>query len=84
LTALRNIVAVDGKPTPDLDAFLAAVAGKGDRESVLLKTVTPNRAIEVITLKLDTHYWPTYELRRTDAGWERRTPSERQLARSTS
>jgi len=83
LTALRNIVAVDGKPTPDLDAFLAAVADKGDRESVLLKTVTPNRAIEVITLKLDTHYWPTYELRRTADGWERRTPTEQQLARRT-
>jgi hypothetical protein len=26
----------------------------------------------VITLKLDRHYWPTYELNRTDNGWERR------------
>jgi hypothetical protein len=36
-----------------------------------LKTITWNSAIEVITLKLDRHYWPAYELRRTDKGWQR-------------
>jgi S1-C subfamily serine protease len=72
LWAGRRIVAVDGKPTPDLDAFLAAVGGKEDRASLRLKTVTWNNAVEVITLKLDKHYWPAYELRRTAGGWERR------------
>jgi pro-apoptotic serine protease NMA111 len=71
LWAPRRIVEVEGKPTPDLDTFLAAVAGKPDRASVLLKTLTWNNAVEVITLKLDRHYWPTYEVRRTEAGWER-------------
>jgi pro-apoptotic serine protease NMA111 len=71
LTPLRRIVAVDGQPTPDLDSFLAAVAGKEDRAPVLLKTLTHNNAVEVVTLKVDAHYWPTYELRRTDSGWER-------------
>jgi pro-apoptotic serine protease NMA111 len=75
LSPPRRIVAVDGKPTPDLDAFLAAVSGKSDRAPVLLKTLTWNDAVEVLTLKLDTHYWPAYELRRTDAGWERRALS---------
>ncbi|HWY93711.1 MAG TPA: trypsin-like peptidase domain-containing protein [Steroidobacteraceae bacterium] len=70
LWAPRRIVEVDGQPTPDLDAFLAAVAGKPDRTAVLLKTLTWNNAVEVITLKLDQHYWPTYDLRRTEAGWE--------------
>jgi S1-C subfamily serine protease len=70
----RRIVEVDGTPTPDLDAFLAAVTGRADRSSVRLKTITWNNAPEVITLKLDRHYWPAYELRRTDAGgWERTT-----------
>ena len=69
----RRIVEVDGIPTPDLDAFLAAVRGKPDRSSVRLKTITWNNAPEVITLKLDEHYWPTYELLQTPSGWERRS-----------
>ncbi len=72
LWAGRRIVEVDGTPTPDLDAFMAVVRGKGDRESVRLKTVNWNNAVEVITLKLDKQYWPAYEIRLTDSGWERR------------
>jgi pro-apoptotic serine protease NMA111 len=67
----RRIVEVDGVPTPNLDAFLAAVRGRPDRSSVRLKTITWNNAPEVITLKLDAHYWPTYELVQTPNGWER-------------
>ncbi|WP_405240144.1 trypsin-like peptidase domain-containing protein [Lentisalinibacter orientalis] len=72
LWAGRRIVEVDGRPTPDLDAFLEAVRGKEHRESVRLKTVNWNLAVEVITLKLDKQYWPAYEIRRTGDGWERR------------
>lgn len=71
----RRIVEVDGIPTPNLDAFLAAVSGRPDRSSVRLKTITWNNAVEVITLKLDKHYWPGYELRDTPQGWVR-TPLE--------
>jgi len=71
LYAGRRIVEVDGRPTPDLDAFIAAVRGRPDRSAVRLKTVTWNGTVDVITLKLDLHYWPAYELRRTPAGWER-------------
>jgi S1-C subfamily serine protease len=72
LWAGRRIVEVDGKPTPDLDAFLTAVGGKDDRASLRLKTVTWNNSVDVITLKLDKKYWPSYELRRGPAAWERR------------
>jgi S1-C subfamily serine protease len=68
----RRIVEVDGIPTPDLDAFLKVVSGRPDRSAIRLRTITWNNAPEVITLKLDRHYWPTYELRRTEQGWERR------------
>jgi S1-C subfamily serine protease len=67
----RRIVEVDGIPTPDLDAFLKVVIGKPDRASVRLRTITWNNSPEVITLKLDKHYFPAYELRRTANGWER-------------
>ncbi|MFI4877462.1 MAG: trypsin-like peptidase domain-containing protein [Steroidobacterales bacterium] len=68
----RRIVQVDGQPTPDLDAFLKAVAGRPDRSSLRLTTITWNNAASVITLKLDQHYWPAYELLRTLDGWTRR------------
>jgi pro-apoptotic serine protease NMA111 len=69
----RRIVEVDGEPTPDLDAFLRAVTGRPDRSSLRLKTITWNNAPEVITLKLDKHYWPAYELLHSVTGWERRS-----------
>jgi pro-apoptotic serine protease NMA111 len=68
----RRIVEVDGVPTPNLDSFLKVVTGRPDRSSVRLKTLTWNNAPEVITLKLDKHYWPAYELTRTGTGgWAR-------------
>ena len=71
LFAGRRIVEVDGRPTPDLDAFIEAVRGRDDRAAVRLRTITWNGSTEVITLKLDKHYWPAYELVRGPAGWER-------------
>ena len=73
LWAGRRIVAVDDRETPDLESFLDAVDGKEDRDSVRIKTVTWNGAVEVITLKLDKQYWPAYEIRHTDDGWVRET-----------
>jgi pro-apoptotic serine protease NMA111 len=67
----RRIVEVDGQLTPDLDAFLRQVNGRPDRSSLRIKTLSWNGAPEVITLKLDRHYWPAYELQRTAVGWER-------------
>ncbi|MDH3805047.1 MAG: trypsin-like peptidase domain-containing protein [Gammaproteobacteria bacterium] len=71
LWAGRRVVEVDETPTPDLQAFIDAVAGKQDQTSVRLKTVTWNGAVEIITLKLDNQYWPAYEIRRTEDGWRR-------------
>jgi S1-C subfamily serine protease len=71
LWAGRRVVEVNETPTPDLVAFVDAVKDIGHRESVRLKTKTWNGTTEVITLKLDTQYWPAYEIRRTDDGWRR-------------
>ena len=72
LYAGRRIVEVDGQPTPDLDAFIKVVRGKPDRASVRLTTISWNGQTDVITLKLDKHYWPSYELdRQSDGSWTR-------------
>ena len=72
LYAGRRITEVDGQPTADLDAFIRAVSGKSDRASLRLKTVSWNGQTDVITLKLDKHFWPAYELdRQKDGSWTR-------------
>jgi S1-C subfamily serine protease len=68
----RRIVEVDGQPTPDLESFLKVVTGRPDRSSLRLRTLSWNNVPEVITLKLDRHYWPTSEIVRTTEGWDRR------------
>jgi S1-C subfamily serine protease len=72
LRATRRIIAVDGTPTPDLDAFLDVVSHKPDRGPVRIKSVDLEGGIDVITLKLDLEFWPTYELVRDHEGWSRR------------
>jgi hypothetical protein len=48
------------------------VSGKPDRASLRLKTISWNGQTDVITLKLDKHYWPAYELNRQEDGtWTR-------------
>jgi S1-C subfamily serine protease len=72
LYAGRRITEVDGQPTPDLDAFIKVVRGKPDRGSLRLTTISWNGMTDVITLKLDKHYWPAYELnRQPDGTWTR-------------
>ncbi len=71
LQATRRIIEVDGRPTPDLDSFLAVVAGRPDRSGVLLRTVDLDGKVDAITLRLDLEYWPTWVLRRGEAGWTR-------------
>ncbi len=71
LWAGRRVVEVNETATPDLEAFVEAVKDIQHRESVRLKTVSWNGSTEVITLKIDTQYWPAYEIRRTAGGWRR-------------
>jgi S1-C subfamily serine protease len=71
LFAGSRIVAVDGRPTTDLDQFVAAVADIENRDSVRLNTVNWNNVPEVITLKLDDQYWPAYQLVRNAYEWSR-------------
>ncbi|XP_059641994.1 protease Do-like 7 [Cornus florida] len=75
LYALQWIVEVNGKSTPDLDAFINVTKELEDREFVRVKTVHLNGKPRVMTLKQDLHYWPTWELRfdPNTAMWRRQT-----------
>ncbi|KAJ9173004.1 hypothetical protein P3X46_016182 [Hevea brasiliensis] len=63
LCALCWIVEVNGKPTPDLDAFFSLTKELGSEEFVRIRTIKLNGKPQVLTLKQDLHYWPTWELR---------------------
>ncbi|XP_060959867.1 protease Do-like 7 isoform X3 [Cannabis sativa] len=63
LYALQWIVEVNGKPTPNLDAFADVTKGLEHGEFVRIRTVHLNGKPRVLTLKQDLHYWPTWELR---------------------
>ena len=69
-----RILAAGGRPTPDLDAFQAAVAGLADGDAVRLRVADLEGKLELLSLELDLHDWPTALLRRTEAGWERSEP----------
>ena len=72
LTPGQCIVAVDGQPTPDMDSFIAAVKDKHDGDTVRLSVRTWDDMLQVITLKLDLRYWPTYEVTHRADGWRRK------------
>ncbi|KAL8044748.1 hypothetical protein ABFX02_08G066000 [Erythranthe guttata] len=69
------IVQVNGKPTPDLDAFSAVTKEIEHGEFVRLNTIYLSGKPRVLTLKQDLHYWPTWELRfdPETAMWRRTT-----------
>ena len=55
-----------------LDAFVDVVKRHAGQDAVRLNTVSFNDVPEVITMKLDPEYWPSYELRREGTEWRRR------------
>jgi pro-apoptotic serine protease NMA111 len=71
LVAGWRIVGVNGVATPDMDSFIKAVQGLKDRDNVRLAVRNWEGTGQVITLKLDQKYWPTYEVTHTDQGWQR-------------
>ncbi len=71
LFAGRRIIEVNGLATPDLDRFLELTASQSSRAPVRVTTVTWNNSVDVLTLKLDQTYWPSYEVVYRDGDWRR-------------
>nr|GEX84205.1 hypothetical protein [Tanacetum cinerariifolium] len=75
LYVIQWIVEVNGKPTPNLEAFVNVTKEIEGGEFVRVKTVHFNGKPKVLTLKQDLHYWPTWELNfdQETAMWQRKT-----------
>ncbi|VAX06944.1 hypothetical protein MNBD_GAMMA26-1981 [hydrothermal vent metagenome] len=71
LTPMLRVIAIDDQPISDLDSFLKLAAEREGQSSVRLKAINLYGREKIITLKPDNHYWPTREIRWTDAGWQR-------------
>lgn len=69
--ARQCIMAIDGTPTPDLDALVTAIAKIPDGTPVRLDLLTADQKRRVRSLSMDRLAWPTVELRRDDSGWTR-------------
>lgn len=51
------ITAINDIPTPDLDAFLAAVKDLPDNSYVRVRIITFDNIPSMISLKTNRHYW---------------------------
>ncbi|WP_440876981.1 trypsin-like peptidase domain-containing protein [Thalassotalea sp. PLHSN55] len=71
LFAMQRIVEIDGKPITTTADFVATVKGKKHQSSVLVKTLDFNNHPRVITLRMDNHYWPFYELKYENGQWQK-------------
>jgi S1-C subfamily serine protease len=67
----RRVLRVDDVATPTLDAFVAAIQDRKDRSDVRLTYEKLDGSKDVVSLKLDLRYWPSFELRRVDGQWVR-------------
>jgi S1-C subfamily serine protease len=71
----ERIIAVNGKPTTDINAFLRATRAARKRHHTLrLQTVDPDGRAGLVAMKMRFDYWPTYELVRVNGQWVRRRP----------
>ncbi|KAK0629665.1 trypsin-like cysteine/serine peptidase domain-containing protein [Bombardia bombarda] len=76
LAPTNFITHVNGKPTPDLESFLAAVVKIPDNTYFRLKAMTFDSVPWVVTMKKNEHYFPTMEWLKDPAeecGWRRVT-----------
>jgi hypothetical protein len=80
------IVEIQERKVTDLDSFLAAVRARekeikekdcnddeGDDGYVRIKVINDNDVTDVVTMKLDSHYWGTWQLvedKESITGWK--------------
>ncbi|MEE9333373.1 MAG: trypsin-like peptidase domain-containing protein [Granulosicoccaceae bacterium] len=67
----RMVSAVDGEPVESLDDMLVQIMKKKQDEITRLSLISMSGRKSVMTLQPEYHFWPTFEIRRDAAGWQR-------------
>ena len=67
----RFVVAIDGKPVNDLDDFLERVREKSQDDITRLSVVSMSGRKRIVTVQPEYNFWPTFELKRGEGGWQR-------------
>ena len=71
LSSCKPVAPGNGTPTPDVASFVKAVEGLGDRESVRLQLVELDGREQMVTMRLDLEFWPSWELTYDNGVWTR-------------
>jgi len=67
----RFVIAVEGEPVNNLDDLLALVKARKQDEITRLTVISMSGRKSIITVKPEYNFWPTFEIVRTDDGWQR-------------
>lgn len=67
----RFVVAVEGEPVNSLDDFLGMVKERGQDEITRVTVVSMSGRKRIVTVKPEYNFWPTFEITRTEEGWQR-------------
>lgn len=67
----RFVVAVEGEQVSNLDEFLAQVRQRGQDEITRLTIVSMSGRKDIVTVKPEYNFWPTFEIMRNKNNWQR-------------
>lgn len=67
----RFVVAIDGEPVADLDDLLALVSQREQDQVTRLTVISMSGRKQIVTVRPEYNFWPTYEIRRQAQGWQR-------------
>lgn len=65
----QRVTSVNGQPVEDLDSFAEAVKGLEHGQAVRLGVETLQGRQGMLTLRVDTEWWPTLRIRLQDGDW---------------
>ncbi|MBX2838178.1 MAG: trypsin-like peptidase domain-containing protein [Gammaproteobacteria bacterium] len=67
----RFVTAIDGVDINNLDELLDQVKNKAQDEITRLSLISMSGRKSIVTVQPEYNFFPTFEIRRTDAGWQR-------------